>query len=86
MIDYERLQAFFGTDSYDQLRTTHKGWVEEQLQGAGEKRHGDWTSSIAVGSKAFVKNLKTRLSYRAKGRDVVAAGEGYYLRESLISS
>ena len=85
MIDYERLQVLFGTDSYDQLRATHKGWVEEQLQGAGKKRQDEWTSSIAVGSKAFVEDVKARLRFRAKGRDVVEVGEGYQLRESFSS-
>ena len=85
MIDYERLQAFFGADSYDQLRTTHKGWVEEQLQCARKKRQDEWTSSIAVGSKAFVEDVKARLRFRAKGRDAVETGEGYQLRENLSS-
>ena len=85
MIDYERLQAFFGADSYDQLKTTHKGWVEEQIQGAGKKRQDEWTSSIAVGSKGFIENVKAHLRFRAKGRDVIEAGEGYQLRENLSS-
>ena len=85
LIDYERLQALFGADSYDQLKTTHKGWVEAQIQGAGKKRQDEWTSSIAVGSKAFVEDVKARLTFRAKGRDVVEAGEGYQLRENLSS-
>jgi len=85
LIDYDRLQALFGTDSYEQLRTTHKGWVEEQLQGAGNKRQDQWTGSIAVGSKAFIENVKARFRFRAKGRDVIEAGEGYQLRENLAS-
>ena len=83
LIDYERLQALFGTETYDQLKTNHKGWVEEQLQGAEESRRDEWTGSIAVGSRDFVENLKARLTYRAKGRDVIEAGEGYQLRENL---
>ncbi len=70
----------------NQLRTTHKGWVEEQLQGAGKKRQDEWTSSIAVGNKAFVEDVKARLRFRAKGRDVVEADEGYQLRENLSYS
>jgi putative transposase len=85
LIYYERLQVFFRADSYDQLRTTHKGWVEEQIQGAGKKRQNEWTSSIAVGSKAFVEEVKARLRFRAKGRDVIDAGEGYQLRGNLSS-
>ncbi len=85
LIDYERLQALFGSDSYDQLRATHKGWAVEQLQGAGKKRQNEWTGSIAVGSKGFIENVKANLRFRAKGRDVIEAGEGYQLRENLSS-
>jgi len=59
--------------------------VEEQLQVAGKKRQDERTSSIAVGSKVFVENVKARLRFRAKGRDVVEAGERYQLRENLSS-
>ena len=68
-----------------QLKTTHKGWVEEQLQGAGKNRQDEWTGSIAVGSKAFIENVKAHLRFRAKGRDVIEACEGYQLRENLSS-
>jgi len=83
LIDYKRLQALFGAVSYDQLRTNHKGWVAEHLQGEGNKRQDEWTRSIAVGSKAFIENVKARLSSRAKGRKVIKAGEEYQLRENL---
>jgi putative transposase len=85
LIDYERLQALFGTDSHDQLRRSHKGWVAEQLQGAGKRRQDEWTGSIAVGSKGFIENVKARLRFRAIGRDVIEAGEGYQLRENISS-
>ena len=36
LIDYDRLQGLMGASSYEQLRSSHKGWVEEYL-GDGEK-------------------------------------------------
>jgi putative transposase len=36
LIDYERLQGLLGAGNYDQLRRSHKGWVEEHL-GDGTK-------------------------------------------------
>ncbi len=81
LIDYERLRGLLGAMSYDQLRSSHKGWVEEYL-GDGEKaRHEEWTDSIAVGSKPFVENVKELLGFRAKGRRVIEADEGYQVRE-----
>ena len=51
--------------------------------GDGAKtRREEWTSSVAVGSKSFIENVKARLGFRAKGRNVVEGGKGYQLRES----
>ncbi len=81
LIDYERLQGLLGAGSYDQLRSSHKGWVEEYL-GDGEKaRQEEWTGSIAVGSRPFVEKVKALLGFRAKGREVIEGGEGYQVRE-----
>ena len=83
LIDYEKLQGLFGTSSYDQLRSSHKGWVEEYLGDGPKKRQDEWTGSIAVGSKSFIDDVKARLGFKAKGRDVLEASEGYQLRESV---
>ena len=81
LIDYERLQGLLGGGTYDQLRSSHKGWVEEYL-GDGEKgRREEWTGSIAVGSRPFVEKVKALLGYRAKGRDIIEGTEGYQARE-----
>jgi len=81
LIDYEKVQVYVGTASYEQLKKSHREWVEEYL-GKGEKsRQEQWTSSIAVGSMSFVENVQTLLGYRAKGRDVRVGNEGYQLRE-----
>jgi putative transposase len=81
LIDYESLQGLLGTGSYEQLRDSYKGWVEEYL-GDGEKaRNEEWTGSIAVGSRPFVEKVKALLGFRAKGREVIEAGEGYQVRE-----
>jgi REP element-mobilizing transposase RayT len=81
LIDYEKVQRYVGTASYEQLKKSHRGWVEEYL-GKGEKsRQEEWTSSIAVGSMSFVENVQTLLGYRAKGREVRVGNEGYQLRE-----
>jgi REP-associated tyrosine transposase len=83
LIDYERLQGLLGAGTYDQLRINHRGWVEEYL-GDGDganSRQEEWTASIAVGSRSFIDNVKARLGFRAKGRDVIEGGGGYQLRE-----
>ncbi len=70
-----------GAVSYEQLKRSHKGWVEEYL-GDGERiRQEEWTSSIAVGSRSFVEHVKALLGFRAKGREVIGGSGGYQLRE-----
>ena len=81
LIDYQRLQRLIGAGSYDDLRSSHKGWVEEYLGEGAKTRQEEWTGSIAVGSRSFVENVKALLGFRAKGRDVIEGSEGYQFRE-----
>jgi len=67
LIDYQRLEEI-GGESYDELRSNYKGWVEEYLEDGGKTRQEEWTGSIAVGSKPFIENLKALLGFLAKGR------------------
>ena len=81
LIDYEKLQWLIGSGSYDQLKNSHRGWVEEYLGNGAEGRQEEWTDSIAVGSKSFIEKVKSLLGFKAKGRDVIEGVEGYHLRE-----
>jgi putative transposase len=81
LIDYEKLQGLFGSKSYDHLRNSHKGWVEEYLRKECKSRQDKWTDSIAVGDRHFVEKVKAVLGFRAKGRDVQKRSGGYCLRE-----
>jgi putative transposase len=81
LIVYEKLQKYVGAVSYEQLKRTHRGWVEEYLSDQEKIRQEEWTSSIAVGSRSFVEHVKALLGYRAKGRDVIGGNEKYQLRE-----
>jgi putative transposase len=84
LIDHKRLQRLLGAGSYDQLRSSHKGWVEEYL-GDGEKaRPEEWTDSIAVGSRHFVEKVKALLGFRAKGRETIEGDEGFQVREGSV--
>jgi putative transposase len=65
LIDYERLQGLLGAGPYDQLRNSHKGWVEECCGDREKARKEEWTGSVAVGSSAFVEKVKALLGFRA---------------------
>jgi len=46
-------------------------------------RKDEWTTSIAVGSRFFLENVKALLGFRAKGRGIrQGGGSGCQLRES----
>ena len=81
LIDYDRLQALFGARCYEQLRSSHKGWVEDYLGDGRQGREEEWTDSIAVGTQPFVEKVKAVLGFRAKGRKIMRIGEGYQVRE-----
>ena len=63
LIDYEKLQHLLGIESYDQLKDTHRRWVEESLtsrtNGREHKEH-KWTENIAVGSRHFVGRYQSK--------------------------
>jgi putative transposase len=85
LINYERLQGLLGAGSYDRLRSSHKGWVEEYLRGGEKARHEEWADSIAVGSRPFVEKVKALLGFRAKGREIIEGStERYQVREALV--
>ena len=70
LFDYERLRRLVGAKFYDQLGSSHKGWVEEYLGDEAKERQDEWTGSIAVGSRSFIENVKALLGFRAKGREI----------------
>jgi putative transposase len=81
LIDFARLQMLLDASSYDQVRNSHRGRVEEYLRDGKRARREEWTDSIAVGSVPFVEKVKTLLRFRAKGREIIEGGEGFQLRE-----
>jgi hypothetical protein len=81
LIDYERLQNLLGATSYDRLRTSHRGWIEEYLGNGAKDRQDEWTGSIAVGDRPFIEKVKALLGFRAKGRAIRQSERGYQLRE-----
>jgi putative transposase len=81
LVDYERLQGLFGTETYDELKSSHRGWIEEYLGDGRKGRQNEWTDSIAVGSKAFIEKATSLMGFKARGRDIVKSDEGYHLRE-----
>jgi len=83
-INYKRMMDLLHIPTIDDLRNSHKKWVEEILKAQNYVRDSKWTQSIAVGSKAFVEGIKEKLGIRAKGRKFGESGDAYYLREAQV--
>jgi putative transposase len=82
LIDYKRLMELLHISTVDELKNSHKNWVEEILKTKNYVRESKWSQSIAVGSKSFVEGIKEKLGIRAKGRKVGESEESYHLREA----
>ncbi len=81
LINYKSLMNLVGIDTMDDLKTSHRGWVEASIESHNHLRESKWTESIAVGSKFFVEDTKERLGIRGKGRNVIGNSGVYELRE-----
>jgi len=57
LINYKRLMELLHISTVDELRNSHKKWIEEILKTKNYVRESKWTQSIAVGSKSFVEGM-----------------------------
>ena len=81
LINYERLKEILGFDSYEHVKTAHKKGVESRLSEGDNFRDGKWTESIAMGSEAFIQNVKVLMGGMALGRKVLETGESFQLKK-----
>ncbi len=81
LIDYKSLMDLLSIENIDNLKKSHRCWVEEYIEKNNNERESTWTESIAVGSKEFVEKTKERLGIRVKGRNVIGDNGIYELRE-----
>ena len=56
-------------------------WVEQGLENGLLMRDDRWSESIAVGSSAFIDQVKNELGFKADHRDVIESDGSYVLRE-----
>jgi len=81
LINYGNLTKLLGFDTYDDVKTYHKRWVDDYLENGKNTRDGKWTMSIAVGSKRFVERVKALMGVLARGRKSMEVRDSYQLRE-----
>ena len=69
----------FGTINSDQLRENHRHCIEESIN---SKREPNWTEAVAVGSKDFVVETKSKLEANTRGRNFENSGDDFVLKET----
>ena len=55
LIDYDRLQRLLGADSYDQVRSSHRGWVEEYLANGRKTVKGNGRTALPWGASPLLR-------------------------------
>jgi hypothetical protein len=67
LINYTKLTELLGPDSYDEVKTYHKRWVEDYLGNSKNVRYGKCIKSSAVGDRSFVERLTSLMGVLAIG-------------------
>ena len=85
IINMPALMELLGFKASAALQQAHEGWIETLLAGNDHQRQSGWSEGIAIGSEAFVTNVKAQLGLRAKHREIVQAGDMSILKEDALS-
>jgi REP element-mobilizing transposase RayT len=81
LIDFRSLIRYLPVESQEELKEAHHNWIEDELEKSQLIRDSKWTSSLAVGDKSFVKQIKKQLGIRSKGRKIIEEEDDYQLRD-----
>ncbi len=81
IIDRPLLNALWDIKDDEALRAMHRRWVEAELMAETSMREASWSSSLAVGSMAYVEAVKETLGLKAHKRAIVEMNEGFAIRE-----
>lgn len=81
LIKLDELSALCGFASVGQFQRAHRQWVEEALLHGAGAREARWSEALAVGSQAFVEQVKRDLAMQARHRDIDGEDGSYALRE-----
>jgi len=85
LIDFERLIDLVEAKNEEELKRSHKEWIEEKLRHGNPFREDKWTESVAVGGEEFIKEIKEDLGVKVLGRTTLTDGDLHQLREAQQS-
>jgi putative transposase len=58
IVDKEALCELTGSNSAEEFRLRHRGWVEHELARGPTARQADWTEAVAVGPEDFKNHFR----------------------------
>ncbi len=76
VLDQQALLESLEIGSFSELRECHRMWVEDALARDPANRDDRWTTSVAVGSRAYLDEVQKSLGIPSPGREVDEFG-GY---------
>ena len=85
IIDLEVLSDLCGCASVGQFQKAHRDWVDDALRAGIAGRDERWSESLAVGSQAYLDQIKTELGRRASHRRIAESNGIHALREPAAS-
>jgi len=81
IIDINELMQLAGSKQIESLQEAHQQWIVTMLERETHQRQSYWSESVAVGSKHYIERMQSQLGVRGKGRDCIAEGLHYILKE-----
>ena len=85
LISYDVLMKLSGYSNYHDFQKAHCRWIDSEIGQSATKRQPHWTQSIAVGSNAFIKEIRNKLAVKTVGRKIREIMNGFELREPELS-
>ena len=85
IVDLEALKYLLEIDSLDELQLRHLDWIDSAIHQDNAQYDAMWSQSIAVGSEAFVEDVKAQLGLKAKHRETVDSNGAFFIKEGDAS-
>ncbi len=80
LINMEKLTESLNFQSIETLRVNYRIWIEDTIASDSTKHEKIWTECVAVGSKDYVDEIKSKLGSRARHRTIIHDHKSYLLR------